>query len=147
MTTTIEYTSNVNTYLKCFFNKQNSSSAYNLIITKFNNVILDENRKTFEVSVNFFPEPFVEYIFVVVEATSSYLQVKNNGYIYKICFINEPTQLQDKTNQTNSIFNYDQKSDFESDSCSGFGSDTCSETYSEQEADGYDSEGYYFRLR
>jgi len=146
METSTSYQTNIATfynYLKGYFYKDKYGS-YNFVVVEYDNRKLDINeRNNLRVSIDFIPEEFIEYEFDIVEATSSYLHLRNFGNNYYLV-INQETPLESKTDteQTQFDYNYGEILDTQE-----FESDNDFYCYSDDEADGYDSEGYYFRPR
>jgi hypothetical protein len=138
----ITYTNHINAY---FYKDQD----YYFVITSYDNKKISENeRKSMPVLINFVPKDFVEYEFEVVEATSSFLYLRNfsNDYLVSLSKIpnqeidsssssNETDEFAYENNKLENEYEYNQnQSDYES-------------YYSDNSEDGYDSEGFYFRQR
>ncbi len=146
-------------YLRGYFFKD-STYTYNFQITQYNNEsVKPDGNSSLTVSIDFVPDEFVEYEFDVIEATSSYLHLANGSNRYFIGIV-------DKTNTSTNT-------NTEPDNCHQFERDLYVSNsnitdviehdptqqnqeldepdnyyyWSENSEDGYDSEGYYFRVR
>lgn len=126
-------------YIKGYFSFTNNSDYIFNIIEVDNINLTEQNKISFEVSIDFIPKEYEEYNFDVIETTSSYLNLKNNGNDYIINIINIINENSEDNNNITTITTTstpDKYLDEEVDDYDDY-----------DEADGYDSEGYYFRLR
>jgi hypothetical protein len=153
--TTSTYQSNAITCSNCIKAYFYKDQDYYFVITSYDNIKLTQDeRKCVKVLIDFIPLEFVEYEFEVVEATSSYFHLRNFLHNYYINFV------QDTSNEgTSNTSEYDYNHDEPFSNIVEFNQEnnvieTCDNTnntddemyYSDSE-DGYDSEGYYFRVR
>jgi hypothetical protein len=137
---TYEYNTNTfRNYIKGHFYKQ-QSKTYIFVIIEYDNYN-PSPYKCLQVLIDFIPEEYIEYEFEVVNATSSFLHLKYFGYDYYIDIIQLEQKNNEKNNNqikvytneikniNNSLSNLDNELDYNID----------------DELDGYDSEGYFFR--
>lgn len=143
--TTSTSQSNLITYscnIKAYFYKDQD---YYFVITSYdNNKLMPDERICLRVIINFIPEDFIEYEFEVIEATSSYFHLRNLLNDYYIIFVQDTNYESDifsnrivEINQENNIMEVVETTNESDDDL----------YYSDDSADGYDSEGYYFRVK
>jgi len=158
---TPQYSTNIRAY---FYTDHNEQTDNMVIVSSDNKRIRVGERKSFQVLIDFMPEDYVEYEFGVIEATSTYLRLTQLTNEYLITIITESTEL----NHIENVINYEPEYEpdeeipdesqeqniiwetaqpkYESDNeiyeynqLDGYAS-----TDSEE---GYDSEGFYFRVK
>ena len=108
------------------------------------------------VLIDFIPVDFVEYEFEVVEATSSYFHLRNFFRDYYIINFVQDTSQEYTPNTPEYDYNHDNPSsgiiDFDQENniieiVNNTNNSDDEMYYSDDSEDGYDSEGYYFRVR
>ena len=154
-TTILTNNTTYSNYIRVYFYKDQEQS-YNMVIVSYdNNRVNVTERKSFQVLINFVPEDFVEYEFDVVEATSSYLRLTHFSNEYVINFMKESTErnygenvLEYEPEYKNNETQY-QESNIIWEQCPTNESENEMYEYPDDydSEDGYDSEGYYFRVR
>lgn len=154
--TTSTYRLNVitcSTYIKAYFYKDQD---YYFVITSYDNIKLTQDqRKCMRVLIDFIPVDFAEYEFEVVEATSSYFHLRNFLHDYYIVNLAHDTSQECTPNMFDDTNEYDTPSseiiDFNQENnvieVVEIINESDDEMYYSDSEDGYDSEGYYFRVR
>ncbi len=159
------YTNSIRVYF--YSNQGHSYKTYNMVIVRYDDNWIDvTDRKSFSVLINFVPEDFVEYEFDVIEATSSYLHLKMFSNDYTVNFVSESSEpnfdenvldyepaLEYQNMQTSNTIETNiidsQETNYSNNQTNQMElyDDEYNDTYDYDSEDGYDSEGYYFRVK
>ena len=156
---------NSSTNIQGYFYRASNFPNYIFEVVKLTDKLEHYTSNILEVQIDFVPEDYVIYVFDVIEATSTFLYVKNYDKTYQINIVKELEQEKFRANipelemETNepvlsnrylSIINNYLDNSFQIESPKDDNWESEEDGFYDSdgygEADGYDSEGYYFRL-